>query len=74
MREAFFLFTFGTLAVLFPVANPIGAVPIFYSLTSENTPEYRLEQIRKTTLCVIAVLVVFLFFGKSILILFGISL
>jgi multiple antibiotic resistance protein len=45
-------YTFGTLAALFPIANPIGAVPIFYSLTADNTPRYRLKQARKTALTV----------------------
>jgi multiple antibiotic resistance protein len=52
--------TFSTLAVLFPIANPLGAVPIFYSLTAEDKPDYRLQQAHKTALNVIWVLITFL--------------
>jgi multiple antibiotic resistance protein len=64
----------GTLVALFPITNPIGAVPIFYSLTAQNTPRYRLEQARKTTLNVVGVLLTFLLVGKLILSFFGLSL
>ncbi|MGB8699486.1 MAG: MarC family protein [Thermosynechococcaceae cyanobacterium] len=67
-------YTFGTLAALFPIANPIGAVPIFYSLTAQNTPRYRLKQARKTALSVVGVLLTFLLVGKLILNFFGLSL
>lgn len=74
MWQSLFSYTFGTLAALFAVANPLGAVPIFYSLTATDTPRYRLKQARKTTLNVIGVLVAFLLVGKLILSFFGISL
>lgn len=74
MWQSLISYTFGTLAALFPIANPIGAVPIFYSLTAEDTPRYRLNQARKTALNVIGVLVTFLLIGKLILSFFGISL
>jgi multiple antibiotic resistance protein len=72
--ESLTSYTFGTLAALFPIANPIGAVPIFYSLTADNTPRYRLKQARKTALTVVAVLLTFLLVGKLILSFFGLSL
>lgn len=67
-------FALGTLAALFPVANPVGAIPVFYSLTAADTPRYRLRLAQKTTLNVIGVLVVFLLAGKLILNFFGLSL
>jgi multiple antibiotic resistance protein len=67
-------YTFGTLVVLFPIANPLGSVPIFYSLTAEDTPDYRLQQAHKIALNVIWVLITFLLGGKLILSFFGISL
>lgn len=67
-------YTFGTLAALFPIANPVGAVPIFYSLTATDSPGYRLRQAQKTALNVILVLAAFLLIGKLILNFFGISL
>lgn len=74
MWQSLVSYTFGTLVALFPIANPIGAVPIFYSLTAEDTPRYRLKQARKTALNVVGVLVIFLLVGKLILSFFGISL
>lgn len=67
-------YTIGLLAALFPVANPIGAIPIFYSLTAQDTPKYRLQQAQKTTFYVIAVLATFLLVGRLVLNFFGISL
>lgn len=60
MWQSLFSYTFETLAALFTIANPLGAVPIFYSLTAVDTPHYRLKPARKTALNVIAVLVAFL--------------
>lgn len=67
-------YTVGTLAALFPIANPVGAVPIFYSLTATDTPNYRLRQAQKTALNVILVLATFFLAGQLILNFFGISL
>lgn len=64
----------GTLAALFPIANPIGAIPVFYSLTATYNPGYRLRQAQKTSLNVILVLAVFFIAGRLILNFFGISL
>jgi multiple antibiotic resistance protein len=72
--QSFFSYTFGTLIALLPITNPIGAVPIFYSLTVHNTPSYRLEQARKTSISVVWVLLTFLLVGKLILSFFGLSL
>lgn len=64
----------GTFVSLFPIANPVGAVPLFYSLTSTDTRTYRQRQARQTALNVTCVLAVFLVVGRSILEFFGISL
>ena len=63
-----------TLGALFPIANPIGAVPFFYSLTVDDSPRYRLSQARKTALNVTYVLIVSFLVGKLILNFLGISL
>lgn len=70
------LVSFGavTLAALFPIANPVGAIPIFYSLTATDTPRYRLKQAQRTALNVVLVLAIFFLVGKLILSFFGISL
>jgi multiple antibiotic resistance protein len=74
MMHSTFSFMLGTFAALFPIANPIGAIPIFYSLTARDTPKYRLQQARKTTINVFIILVLFFLIGKLILGFFGISL
>jgi multiple antibiotic resistance protein len=66
--------TVGTFLALFPIANPIGAVPIFYSLTASETPPERHRQARQTAINVTLVLTVFLVGGRLILEFFGISL
>jgi multiple antibiotic resistance protein len=54
--------------------NPFGAVPMFFTLTSNFPPADRGRTALKTAAYVIAILVVFLFFGRFVLIFFGISL
>jgi len=65
--QSFLSYTFGTLIALIPITNPIGAIPIFYSLTVHSTPNYRLEQARKIAINVVGVLLTFLLIGKLIL-------
>lgn len=60
--------------VLFPLVNPVGAIPVFCSLTSDSTPDYRKKTALKTSLNVLAVLIGFYFVGEFILDFFGISL
>ncbi len=67
-------YTIGTLAALFPIANPNGAVPIFYSLTARDTRSERRQQAQKTAINVVLILAVFLLGGRTILEFFGISL
>ncbi len=74
MWQSLVSFMVGTLLALFPIANPIGAIPIFYSLTAQDTAKYRLKQAQKTTLNVFAVLTTFFLIGRLILSFFGISL
>ena len=64
----------GTFLALFPITNPIGAVPIFYSLTEAETAKSRRRQARQTALNVFWVLAIFLLAGRLILEFFGISL
>jgi multiple antibiotic resistance protein len=63
-----------TFLALFPIVNPFGAIPIFFSLSSNFPPAERNNTALKTAVYVIAILVIFLFFGRFVLILFGISL
>jgi multiple antibiotic resistance protein len=63
-----------TFLALFPIVNPFGGVPLFFSLTSDFDPAERNQTALKTALYVVGILVVFLFFGRFVLIFFGISL
>lgn len=74
MLQSLLSFGGATLVALFPIANPVGAIPIFYSLTADDTPRYRLKQAKKTALNVVLVLVVFFLAGRLVLNFFGISL
>jgi multiple antibiotic resistance protein len=74
MTSGILTYTIGTLAALFPIANPIGSVPIFYSLTARDTPGERRKQAQKTAINVVLILAVFLLGGRTILEFFGISL
>lgn len=63
-----------TFLALFPIVNPLGRIPMFFSLTAEFPPEERRRTALKTALYVIAILVVFMIFGRFVLNFFGISL
>jgi multiple antibiotic resistance protein len=63
-----------TFLALFPIVDPFGGVPIFFSLTSSWPAAERRRTALKTALYVFAILVVFLFFGRFVLFFFGISL
>jgi len=63
-----------TLAALFPIANPIGAVPVFCSLTTTDTRRERQKEAQQIVINVVAILVTFLLGGRAVLEFFGISL
>jgi multiple antibiotic resistance protein len=63
-----------TFLALFPIVNPLGGVPLFFSLTADYSPEERRHTALKVALNVIAILVVFMLFGRFVLNFFGISL
>jgi multiple antibiotic resistance protein len=63
-----------TFLALFPIVNPFGGIPIFFSLTEKFSPGDRNHTALKTSLYVLVILVTFLFFGRFVLNLFGISL
>jgi len=63
-----------TFLALFPIVNPFGGVPLFFSLTSDFSVGERKRTALRTAAYVIAILVVFLFFGRFVLNFFGISL
>jgi multiple antibiotic resistance protein len=63
-----------TFLALFPFTNPVGIVPIFYSLTACENPRTRGLQARRVALNAIGILVIFFLAGRLILDFFGISL
>src|ERR1700758_3831393 len=63
-----------TFLALFPIVDPFGGVPIFFTMTSTWTPHDRRRTAYKTGLWVFIILVTFLFFGRFVLYFFGISL
>ena len=63
-----------TFLALFPIVDPFGGIPIFFSMTSTWSPRERNRTAFKTGLWVFIILVTFLFFGRFVLQFFGISL
>src|ERR1700688_1194153 len=63
-----------TFLALFPIVDPFGGVPIFFTMTSSWSPKDRQRTALKTGVWVFVILVTFLFFGRFVLHFFGISL
>jgi multiple antibiotic resistance protein len=63
-----------TFLALFPIVDPFGGIPIFFSMTADWTARDRRRTAMKTGLWVFIILVTFLFFGRFVLFFFGISL
>jgi multiple antibiotic resistance protein len=63
-----------TFLALFPIVDPFGGIPIFFSMTSSWTPHDRNRTALKTGMWVFLILITFLFFGRFVLQFFGISL
>jgi multiple antibiotic resistance protein len=64
---------FAAVAALFPLMNPVGNTPIFFGITSADTPGYRRRQALKIAINVFAILLICLLFGHYILAMFGLS-
>lgn len=63
-----------TFLALFPIVDPFGGIPIFFTMTSSWTARDRNRTALKTGIWVFAILVTFLFVGRFVLHFFGISL
>ena len=63
-----------TFLALFPIVNPPGGIPLFFSLTANYSRDDRNRTALKTSLYVLGILVVFMLFGRFVLSFFGISL
>lgn len=73
MSQAFNVFL-AVFAALFPVVNPLGGAPIFYSLTRDVPPETRASMARKVAIYGFVLLLGSMIIGSHILTFFGISL
>jgi multiple antibiotic resistance protein len=65
---------FTTLASLFTVVNPLGAVPVYLAMTSQYTRAERTHLARTTSMYFVLILLSFFLAGMLILNFFGISL
>jgi multiple antibiotic resistance protein len=63
----------GAVAALFPLLNPVGNTPIFFSITANDTPGFRRRQALKIAINVFVILTVCLLAGRYILAMFGLS-
>jgi len=63
-----------TFLALFPIVNPSGGVPLFFSLTSNFSVGERNRTALKTGIYVTVILIFFMFLGRFVLVFFGISL
>lgn len=63
-----------TFLALFPIVDPFGGIPIFFSVTSSWESRDRHWTAIKAGIWVFVILVTFLFFGRFVLYFFGISL
>jgi multiple antibiotic resistance protein len=64
----------GSLVSLFSLINPLGALPVFISLTANQDSKWRAQQIRKTCIYIVAICIVSYFIGSYVLNFFGISI
>jgi len=62
------------LASLFSVVNPLGAIPMFLSLTADDTPEERNRTSLLTSIYFVLILMSFFWAGTYILGFFGVSI
>lgn len=67
-------FFLGTLGSLFSVVNPLGAVPMYLTLTSDSPRAHQKQMARKTAMWFLIILTAFFLAGTIILDFFGISL
>jgi len=63
-----------TFLALFPIVDPFGGIPVFFSVTSSWESRDRHRTAVKAGIWVFVILVTFLFFGRFVLYFFGISL
>lgn len=63
-----------TFSALFSVVNPFGAMPVFLTLTQDDSNQQRRQQALKACLYMVGILVIFFFAGQYILNFFGLRI
>ncbi len=63
-----------TFLALLPITQPVGVIPIFYSLTAHESPRVRRLQARRVAINATTILVIFFLTGRVVLQFFGLSL
>jgi multiple antibiotic resistance protein len=71
MNITFFISSF---FALFALINPLGALPVFISLTENHEPKWKMNQIRKTSAYILLICICSYFAGSFVLEFFGISI
>ncbi|MDX2002319.1 MAG: MarC family NAAT transporter [Chitinophagales bacterium] len=61
-------------AALFSIVNPLGAMPVFLSMTTRDTPAERARIVMKASIYLVIILIVSFLVGTYILQFFGISI
>jgi multiple antibiotic resistance protein len=67
-------YVLSTIGALIPIVNPFSTVPLLVSLTTTDTPEARLDIVRRASLYMFAILAAFLVAGGLMMQFFGISI
>ncbi len=72
--DSMFSFLLSNYVSLLSLINPLGAIPVFLSLTAKHPPDWIKKQIIKTGLNVLVICLVSFFIGNYVLEFFGISI
>lgn len=63
-----------TFSALFSVVNPFGAMPVFLTLTQDDSPQHRNQMALRSSLYIVLILAVFFFAGQYVLNFFGLRI
>jgi len=63
-----------TFSALFSVVNPFGAMPVFLTLTQDDTPDHRNQMALRASMFMVLILAVFFFAGQYVLNFFGLRI
>jgi len=63
-----------TFSALFSVVNPFGAMPVFLTLTQDDTPQHRNLMAKRASMYMVLILAIFFFAGQYVLNFFGLRI